>query len=171
MSPSADTIESDAARLLRGVTRLARRLRAGRAEVQLSPSKLSVLGSLLRVGPMAAIDLAAREGIQPQSLTRLLADIEARGLIRRSRSATDGRRQVIALTPAGVAVLKGEMRRRHAWLAGAMEALTPAERRQLALAGDLLQRLAEGEGEEKPFGNRSPSTVDQGGWAQETAAD
>lgn len=169
MTSSADTIENDAARLLRGVTRLGRRLRAGRSEVQISPSKLSVLGSLLTAGPMAATDLAAREGIQPQSLTRLLADIEARGLIERSRSATDGRRQLIALTAAGTTVLKAEMRRRHAWLAAAMAALTPADRRQLALAGDLLQRLAGDEAGAKPLDHRVATTAEATAWPQETA--
>lgn len=156
MSFTPDPPADDAARLLRGLTRLSRRLRADRAEQVLSPSKLSVLGTLLRGGAMSATELAAREGIQPQSLTRLLADLARRGLIAKVRSATDARRQEISLTAAGHAALMREMRRRHAWLAGAMQAgLTPAERRRLALAGDLLLRLAEGDA--RPAGGKAPS--------------
>ena len=56
---------------------LSRRLMASRGAGALSLSKLSVLGRLRREGAATATELAAYLRIQPQSLTRLLASLEA----------------------------------------------------------------------------------------------
>ena len=58
---------------------------------ELTPMRLTALGILRRDGPMVARVLATRLGILPQSLTRILADLEAAGLLTRSRDPDDGR--------------------------------------------------------------------------------
>ena len=128
----------------RGAMRLAGRLRAERGESELRGTRLSVLGHLLRHGDLSAGELAAAEGLRPQSVTRVLADLEARGLVARRRDPGDGRRHVLSLTAEGLAALGDDMRPRDAWLARAMaEHLSPTEQQLLTLAAALLDRLAE----------------------------
>ena len=75
----------------RSVTRLGRLLGASMPKGELSPMKLSALGILRRAGPLSASALAVRLGILPQSLTRILADLESEGLLTRTRDARDAR--------------------------------------------------------------------------------
>lgn len=149
VASSRSTILHDTAgRLQRGTAALARRLRASTPAATsgdgLSPARLGILAGLRRSGVgMTASALAADLGIQPQSLTRLLADLEDRRLIARRTDSTDRRRSLIALTPAGTALLATELQRRRAALAATIAAtFTPAEQKQLHQATLLLDRLA-----------------------------
>ena len=132
--------------LRRSVTLLMRRLRLNRTEEVFSPSKLIVLGSLYRGGPVTATDLAARERIRPQSLTRLLAFLEERGFVSRQPDGTDRRRLLINITEDGKKALEMDFRRREVWLAAAMTRyLSVVEREALFHASRLLDRLTEDE--------------------------
>jgi DNA-binding MarR family transcriptional regulator len=127
-----------------GVTKLGRRLRLERSEPRESPLHLSVLSHLRRRGPMTPGQVAALERVQPQSLTRALASLEAEGLITREADPADGRRSLIAITGKGLLAIRHDMGQRDAWLARTMAAhLTSTECELLRLAGDLLERLAE----------------------------
>lgn len=131
----------------RSLTQFARRLRELRVPHGVSASKLSVLGQLHRAGgPLTASELAQRERLQPQSLTRIIAELEAKALIERTQSQADRRQLDIAISQAGVELLAVDARRQNQWLAEAMaNRLTPAERAILALAGELLDRMADHE--------------------------
>jgi DNA-binding MarR family transcriptional regulator len=133
----------DSARALtRGVLRLSRRLRLQHGEGGLS--SLSLMNAMHRLGPSPAAALAREEGLQPQSLTRMLASLEARGLIARRADEADRRRILIELTPVGRRALLEQMGRLWNWLAEAMAAgLDADERAVLDRAGPLLERLAE----------------------------
>lgn len=128
-----------------GVSRLASRLRAehpGHVE-PLTRLSASVLSNLKHRGPLAISELAAIEGVQAQSLTRVVQELERQGRVERSRSAVDKRRQDIVVTDDGVEALREHVRDGNAWLASALaRTLTPAERGLLRLAGDLMQQLA-----------------------------
>lgn len=127
----------------RGASRLARRLRSERPERGIALLKLNVLAQLNRHGPLSPGELAVAERLQPQSLTRTLAGLEADGLITRNRDPRDRRRSSLALTSVGLAVLRQDMSQRDAWLALAMaQELTPTECEVLRLAGELMDRLA-----------------------------
>lgn len=129
--------------ILRGVLALGRRLRAERPATAVSLAAIGLLATLRRRGPMPAARLAAEERLQPQSLTRLIADLEARGWIARTRSLADRRLISIALTGEGRAVLLEDLRVRRRWLAQAMAAtLTDAERDALVEAAAAMLRLA-----------------------------
>ena len=147
--PLAPLLESkevvDAARILRrGVTELYRRLRAERISHGLSPSKLSILGRLTLGGPLTVTALAAKERVQPQSLTRTLADLEESKLIRRHQGQIDRRQTRIEVTILGEDLLKQDARRQASWLASAMSsALTPAEQEVLRVAAQLMRQLAD----------------------------
>jgi len=97
-------------------------------------------------------EIAAAERLQPQSLTRVLADLEAEGLITRERDARDRRQSVLALTAAGAQALAADMGARDRWLAEAMEELTETERQVLYLAGVLMDRIS-GLGRERAAGS------------------
>jgi len=129
------------------VASLGRRLRGERPEHGVSLAKLSVLGRLYRLGPTSAAMLASQERIKPQSLTRLLANLEQRGFLKRRPDESDGRRTLIEITTAGKEVLTRNMRQRDAWLALAMSTeLSATEQELLRIAAPLLERLADAEG-------------------------
>jgi DNA-binding MarR family transcriptional regulator len=128
----------------RAVGALGRRLRAERPANSLSATKLSVLGQLYRRGSLGAAELAELERIQPQSLTRVLAELVEAGLISRRADAKDGRRQLLDVSAEGRAILTGDMQKRDAWLAKAMaKELSVTEQELLRLAAQLLERLAD----------------------------
>ena len=127
----------------RAVGALGRRLRAQRPADGLSLTKLSLLGHLYRTGSMSAAELAALERVQPQSLTRVLAELVASGFISRRADAKDGRRLLLDITGDGRAMLTRDMQQRDAWLAKAMaDELSATERELLRLAAQLMERLA-----------------------------
>lgn len=132
-----------AAALRRGTTRLGRRLRAERSDTALSSNKIAVLGHLHRRGPLSPGAIAAAERQQPQSLTRVFAELERDGLITRTTSPEDRRAAVLGLTAQGLGALAADMAEREAWLAGALTELTPAEARLLRIAGELMDQLAD----------------------------
>ena len=132
-----------------GVMQLARRMRLERGDDPLSASKLVVLGWLVRGGALTPTELAARERVRPQSLTRTLAGLEEDGLIVRMAGAQDRRQSPVAITENGLAALNCDMQQRDAWLAAAMaERLSPTEAEILRLAAQLMERLSQQE--EKP---------------------
>jgi DNA-binding MarR family transcriptional regulator len=135
-----------ATRLRRSSSRLQRRLRSeGRRDGGgLSPGGASVLANLQRLGPATPGELAAADAVRPQSMTRILHDLETGGLVTRTTDPEDARRQRIAVTDAGIDALTAEARERDGWLAGAMTLeLSPVERQVLVLAADLMDRLSE----------------------------
>jgi len=90
------------------------------------------------------VDLARQERLQPQSLTRIIAELDQRGLVARRPDAADRRQVLIDITPQGRELLVLDARQQNAWLAAAMDTkLTGTEQALLVLAGKLLDRLAE----------------------------
>ncbi len=124
------------------VMRLTRRLRAERPDENVTLTQLAVLGSLARGGPMNLAQLAAKERVQPPSMTRTTAALEDRGLVTRQADPADKRHVVFVLSDAGHALLREDRRRREAWLAGQLESLTEDERALLHDVAPLLDRLA-----------------------------
>ena len=129
---------------LRSILALGRRVRAERPPGALSLSGLGILGSLNRSGPLAATRLAIEERLQPQSLTRLVADLERLQLISRKRNERDRRELIIAITAKGHRILLEDMTARRTWLQMAMSAaLTSGEREAVLAASMLMMKLAE----------------------------
>ena len=130
-----------ASELRTSVMRLARRLRRMRADTTLSLGQLAALGTLDRHGAMTPGELAAHERVQPPSMTRIVKALEETGYVTRTPHATDGRQVVVALTPAGVTLLKEDRRQREAWLAQRLRDLEPDDRELLHRAAEVLDRL------------------------------
>ena len=137
-------IHDDTALIVRGVLRLGRRLRSERPGSCVSLSALGMLSTLHRVGPMPAARLAQAERLQPQSLSRLIAQLERDGLIQRRPGPEDRRTLILEITAAGRQALSRDMAARRAWLEGAMRrVLVPGERELLAHAAVAMLRLAD----------------------------
>jgi DNA-binding MarR family transcriptional regulator len=141
--PSTIATTELASELRVSLMRLARRLRAERADKGLTLTQLSVLGTLDRHGAMTLGELAAHEKVQPPSMTRTTAALEERGLITRVSSAVDRRMVLIGISAEGLALLRADRKLREAWLAGRFEQLTVDERAVLHAVAPLLDRLAQ----------------------------
>ena len=107
-------------------------------------AKLAVLSILRREGITTATTLAAYLGVQPQSLTRLLAASEEEGLIKCRQDPADKRRSLIEITSTGSRLLADEARERESRLATTMtRVLTPTEQELVRLAAGLNDRITD----------------------------
>ncbi|MGW5383424.1 MarR family winged helix-turn-helix transcriptional regulator [Nocardia sp. NPDC003963] len=105
---------------------------------------MQILGDVERGGPCAPVELAARQGVRVQSLTSNLNALEAAALITREQDRHDRRRQLVAITQTGRALVAADRTQRDHWLASAMAGrLNELERGILDLAGPVLRKLAE----------------------------
>lgn len=129
-----------AARLRLSATRLARRLRQ-EADTGFTPSQLSALATIHNHGPLTLGALADHERVAPPSITKVVAKLEAEGLVARAPDATDGRVSHVSATAAGRALIEDSRRRKTTWLTGRIRELDPADRARLADALDALDRL------------------------------
>lgn len=130
------------------VSRLARRLRAQRTtsglpEALLSETQLAALSALHKHQAMTPGELAEHEKVQPPSMTRVIAVLEERGLVRRSPHPTDRRQVILTVTDEGHALVQRVRRRKEAWLARRLTELTDAERDILRAAVPVLEKLSQ----------------------------
>ena len=129
------------------ISRLARRLRAERISrgvaTELSDTQLAALAALERHGAMTPGELAEHEKVQPPSMTRVIAVLEERGLVRRAAHPTDRRQVILTVTQQGRDLVQLVRRRREAWLAQRMQELTPEERATLLAAAPILEKLSQ----------------------------
>ena len=122
--------------------RLARRLRQMRDEsMELNSNQLSAMGVLLNHGDLQMGELAAREMVQPPSMTRIVNELERRGFVRRSDNPDDRRQARVSLTENGRQVLLANRKRRNDWLARRIAALDPEEREILRKAVPVLEKV------------------------------
>jgi DNA-binding MarR family transcriptional regulator len=131
----ADKLHSAAIHLLR-------RLRAEDDAMNLSPTRLSALSVVVFAGPVTLSDLAAAEQVRLPTISRLIKDLEAEGLVRRLKAGDDARVQRVAATAKGKKLLHEGRRRRVSRLAADLAALSTAERERLGEAAELMERLS-----------------------------
>lgn len=113
-------------------------------EGDLSAAQASVLSRLVTRGPSSASELAGAENVRPQSTAKIIAVLEAAGLVERRPDPGDGRRQVVSATALGRAYKEGGRRARQAWLARTLrERGTEEEIHAVITAMALLDRVAE----------------------------
>ena len=142
MRTSLATRPDLAGHLRHTIVRAARRLRQEAGE-DLSPSLTAALATVERHGPLTPSELANRERIQRPTATRVLARLEAEGLIRRTPDVYDGRSSLLAVTKHGEELLAELRTRKTAFLAARIETLDPDERATLERAADILERVLE----------------------------
>jgi DNA-binding MarR family transcriptional regulator len=137
------TIAELAAVLRPSLLRLTRLIRNQRVDESVTLTQVSAMSILAKRGPMSAGELAACERVQPPSMTKVLANLEERGLVRRGAHPNDRRQAIIEITDAGVALLESERRSRDLWLTQQLSRLTPEERALLRKIVPVLDKLAE----------------------------
>jgi DNA-binding MarR family transcriptional regulator len=133
-----------AAELRLGVTRLARVLRQ-RADVGVTPSLLSALTSIERLGPVTLGRLAAAEQVQPPTMTTVVARLEQAGLVVRESDPQDRRIARVRVSSDGRRLLDRTRSRKTAFLAKALRSFDPDDREVLRRAVSLLAKLSEEE--------------------------
>lgn len=141
VSETADE-RSLASRLRLAVVRLNRRLRAQRASDDVSLTQISALSTLYKCGAMTPGQLALREGVQPPSMTRVIAALENLSYVERRPHPTDGRQAIVELTPTGVDYVRAMISRREAWLDRRLAELSDHQRRVLCEAAEIIEGMA-----------------------------
>ncbi|OZM70564.1 MarR family transcriptional regulator [Amycolatopsis antarctica] len=141
--PVVERETSLASRLRVSVVRLNRRLRAQRTSQDVSLTQVSALSTLHKCGPMSPGKLAVREGVQPPSMTRVIAALEDLGYVDRSPHPTDGRQSIVELSPTGLEYVQAVISAREVWLEQQLEALSEEERETLSHAAEIIERMAE----------------------------
>lgn len=132
-----------ASRLRLAVVRLNRRLRAQRTDSTITLTQMSALSCLHKSGPLTPGELAAKERVQPPSMTRVIAALEEHGFASRRPHPSDGRQAIVSITDAGLAFVKAEVTARERWLDHRLAELTDDERELLARAVEVIDRMAE----------------------------
>ncbi len=134
------TDEELATRVRAAVTRLHRRLRQ-QSPAGLSPAQGSALATVDRLGTPTLGELAVAEQVQPPTMTRLVAGMEAAGLLERLSDAADGRVSRVRITAGGRRTIERIRSQKNAFLARRFSQFDEAERASLAELTVLLERL------------------------------
>ena len=133
-----------AAELRLAVMRLARRLRQ-QAPADVTPSMLSALTVVERLGPITLGDLAGFERVRPPTMTRIVARLEEDGLVSKEPDGSDRRITRLSLSDAGRKLIAKNRTRKDAYLADRLRQLSSRERSQLQAGVEVIQRLLDEE--------------------------
>jgi DNA-binding MarR family transcriptional regulator len=136
--PAADSVP---ARLALIVGRLNRRLAL--APGGLSHGLLMSLASVAKRGPLRLAELAQLENVSAPGATRLVAELEARGLVARDVDPDDGRAALITVTPAGTDAILRARAARSEVVAQLLEGLTASEIARVRAALPALEKVLE----------------------------
>ena len=131
-----------AARLAAAVGRINRKARTDTAS--LGYGIVSALASVVQHGPLRPGDLSRLEVVTKPTMTRILTELEQRGLIAREADPRDGRAFMVSATDAGVAAVDAARNERTGIVAGLIAGLSPAEVDAIAGALEALERIAKG---------------------------
>ncbi|WP_027504225.1 MarR family winged helix-turn-helix transcriptional regulator [Rhodococcus sp. UNC23MFCrub1.1] len=122
------------------VVRMTRHLR-GRRTSQVTLTQLSALATLAREGAMTPGTLAARERVQPPSMTRVVASLGDLGYVDRMPHPTDGRQIIVSLSDAGRQVIEDEVNAREAWLTEQLRGLDADQLVAMRTAVDIMSAI------------------------------
>ena len=116
----ADRLHSAAIHLLR-------RVRTEDDASGLTAPRLSALSVLVFGGPRTLGALAATEQVRPPTMSVIVADLARAGLVAREPDPRDRRVVRVRATAEGERLMHEGRRRRTAWLAARLAALSPAD--------------------------------------------
>jgi DNA-binding MarR family transcriptional regulator len=133
--------DSVPARLAFVVGRLNRRLTL--APGGLSHGLLTALASVAKRGPLRLAELAQLEGVSAPGATRIVAELESRGLVARKVDPDDGRAFLIAVTTAGTDAILRARAARAKVVAELLSGLSPAELAEIEAALPALEKILE----------------------------
>ncbi len=135
-----ETISGQASHLRLAVARMARRLRQ-EAGSPLSPTLTAALATIDRHGPLTPSELASRERVQRPNATKLIARLEADGLVQRTGAPDDARSSLISISAPGRELLVEARTKKDEFLSARLEKLGTEDRETLARAAALLEDL------------------------------
>jgi DNA-binding MarR family transcriptional regulator len=139
---TATTIDADTITRLRTVIcQLSRRLNASTPNVGLTPSQISVLGSVAANSPIGVGELAEVEGLNATMVSRIVGKLQDAGLIERLTDPHDRRVARIKVTPAGRRTLVRIRRERTQALVESIDGMTEDEAASLLGALPALESL------------------------------
>lgn len=123
------------------VAQLVRRFRQDR---EIPQPQFNVLSALMRRGASTTSQLAALDGVRPQSMAHTVAQLVEAGLVERRADPADGRQTLIEISDAGRTSMVEFRRTADAWVDEAISTrLTDAERRTLQDGIALMARLVD----------------------------
>ena len=128
-------------RLALAVGRLNRRIRSSTGG--LSHGQLSALSTIVRRGPLRPSELAAIEVTAAPTITRVVAELEARGLVERTPDPEDRRSLFVSGTDAGTELLLEARSDRARAAAGILADLTPEQLEAVRRALPALEQAAQ----------------------------
>ena len=138
---------SAATELRESIVAVTRQMRRHRPDHGLTLTQMEMLGEVSRTGVSTPAELAGRLHVRVQSLTDSINELESRGLVSRRPDDNDRRRQLVEITPAGIALLDDDRAERDAWLNATMrDNLSDLEFNLLMLVAPVLRKLAYAEG-------------------------
>ncbi|MEU3227077.1 MarR family transcriptional regulator [Streptomyces sp. NPDC006976] len=111
------------------------------AETAITASRYSTLWAVDTFGPLRMTDLARLEKISKSSVTRIVSNLSADGLVEVAADANDGRSTLVAMTPEGRDVLAATSARTDALFLSRIAGFSEAEKVMLEAAVMLLERL------------------------------
>lgn len=129
-----------AARLRAVIVPLGRSLRQ-QSGGRFTPTQASVLGTVLRHGPIALSALAAREQLSLPMVSKVVALLESEQLVVRTTDPTDARVSRIAISGDGRAWIEETRGRRDQWLADRLAETSADEREAVARTVTTLERI------------------------------
>jgi DNA-binding MarR family transcriptional regulator len=133
----ADRLHSAAIHLLR-------RLRREDDAAGVPAPQLSALSVIVFGGPITLGALAAAEQVRPPTITKVVATLEADGLVERETDETDRRIVRVRATTRGTKLLQEGRRRRVAALTTSLSGLSAADRAKLTAALPVLEKVVRG---------------------------
>jgi DNA-binding MarR family transcriptional regulator len=146
---SAPSAADVADRLHSAAIHLLRRLRREDDASGLPAPQLSALSVIVFGGPVTLGALAAAEQVRPPTITKLVAALEADGLVEREADDTDRRVVRVKATARGTKLLQEGRRRRVAALTTSLAALSAADRAKLTAALPVLESVVKQRAEDK----------------------
>lgn len=139
---SVPGIDALAEMLHRGAIGLLRGVKVADQETGISPPRLSALSVLVFGGAQSLKSLAEAEGVKPPTMSKLVAELEAGGLVAKAADPGDARGLVISATAAGKKLMLEGRARRLAILKRKLESLSREEAADLVRAAPVLLRLS-----------------------------
>jgi DNA-binding MarR family transcriptional regulator len=125
----------------------------------MSLTSVLALSTLERTGPRRITDLAVSEGLAQPSMTALVATLVRAGYAERRSDPADRRVVMVAITEAGLALLRTRRSASAEVIADAVGKLSPEDTAALAAATPAIERLHDLLGERPPGTRPEPPAV------------
>jgi DNA-binding MarR family transcriptional regulator len=139
----AEAEELSPARLRAAIARMSRWLRPTAAAGTLTATEVDMLIVAEKRGPARMSDLAIFCGVNPTMLSRMVPRLEEAGLLGRQLDPADKRACLVEATPKARQLLERVRSEREDVLSRLLDDLDHEERRSIAAATPVLEKLAE----------------------------